>query len=105
MLEQLLEKPEAYRRNVALFATFIAGIAVVSVWLLIAGYNIRQSTFALIHKDENETKEFRNSLPSIKQDGDMVVTELSKQNAAASIGAGLETKEGEKSLWDKFLGR
>lgn len=105
MLDQLLEKPEAYRRNFALLATFIAGIAVVSVWILIAGYNIRQSTFALIHQDVSETEELRNSLPSVRQDGSVVMTELAKQNAAASIGAGLETKEGEKSLWDKFLGR
>ncbi len=104
MLDQLLEKPESYRRNVAIFATFVSGVAVVSVWLLIAGYNIRESTFAVINSGSTTSEEFRNSLPSIRQEGDTVATELSKQNMAASIN-GLGEKEEEKSLWDKFLGR
>ncbi|MBT3356401.1 hypothetical protein HN784_01460 [bacterium] len=101
MLDQILEKPESYRRNVAIFATFVVGVAVVSAWLLIAGYNVRQSTFALINSDNQQSGEFRNSLPSIRQNGDSVTTELSKQDMAASVNV----IEKEKSLWDKFLGR
>ncbi len=104
MLDQLLEKSEDYRRNVAIFSTFICGIAVVAIWLLIAGYDIRQSTLAIINSGNTSSEEFRNSLPSIRQEGDTIVTELSKQNVAASInGAGTEIKE--KSLWEKFLGK
>ncbi|GEM_PF-1010548 len=102
MLNKILEKPEAYRRNVAIFATFVAGVAVVSAWLLIAGYNVRQSTFALINTDNSTSEDFKNSLPSIRQNGDSVVTELAKQNMAASANT---PGEKEKSLWDKFLGR
>lgn len=106
MLDKILEKPEAYRRNVAIFGTFVVGVAVVSGWLLIAGYNIRQSTFALINADNPATEEFRNNLPSIRQDGDAVATELSKQNMAASVNTpGASEGEEKKSIWDKFLGR
>ena len=103
MLNQILEKPEAYIKNVAIFVTFVIGIAVVSAWLLIAGYNVRQSTFAIINTSNPDSNEFRNNLPSIRQNGDNIATELSKQNMAANVN--IIEKEKTKSLWDKFLGR
>lgn len=104
MLDKILEKPEEYRRNVAIFATFVVGVAVVAAWLLIAGYNVRQSTFALINTEKPATEEFKNNLPSIRQEGESVVTELEKQNMAASANVPGNTEE-KKSIWDKFLGR
>lgn len=103
MLSKILEKPEEYRRNVAIFATFLVSVAIISGWLLIAGYNIRQSTIAIINADNPAIEEFRNNLPSVRQDGDTIATELSKQDMAASINTLSEEKE--SSIWDKFLGR
>jgi len=35
MLEKLNQKPESYRRKVALFATCLAGLFIVTVWVVI----------------------------------------------------------------------
>ncbi|MEA1926345.1 MAG: hypothetical protein U9M90_03875 [Patescibacteria group bacterium] len=85
MLDRLLEQSESYRRKAALVLTFIIGIAIFSVWLVIAGYNVKK--FSGVQTDNNENprtvQQFKQNLPSIRQE-DTVITELEKQNTAAS---------------------
>lgn len=104
MLDKLLEKPEAYRKNVALVASFVIGVAILATWLLIAGYGIQQTTVAIIEDGDYSIQEFKNNLPSIRQN-ETVVTELAKQDLTASVNIPGQDQEEVKSLWDKFLGR
>ena len=102
MLDRILQQSESYRRKVAFVLTFIIGVAIFSVWLVIAGFNVRKSAeLEDPQVEEAETaQQFRNSLPNLSQEQE-VTTELSKQNAAkASEPADQEEK---KSLIDRIF--
>ena len=98
MLDRILEQSESYRRKVAFVFTFVIGIAIFSVWLVIAGYNVKKFSGVLIDNNENArtVQQFKQNLPSIRQEG-TVITELEKQNAAASAKNAL-SRENEFSL-------
>lgn len=103
MLDRMLQQSESYRRKVALVLTFIIGVAIFSVWLVIAGFNVRKSAeLEDPQADEAETvQQFRNSLPTLSQEQE-VTTELSKQNAAKA-NEPADQKE-KKSLLDRIFG-
>ena len=78
MLDEILKKPESYRKKIAYISTFVVSIMVFSVWMIIAEYNMRQSVKIDPNEKAKYAKDFRKSLPSLKQK-DAVVTELAKR--------------------------
>jgi len=84
MLNNLLKKPESYRRKVAFVATAILGIIIFSIWLIITQYNVKQA----LNPDRKEIKtasqQFRESLPSLNNN-QTITTELMKQQKDIEI--------------------
>ncbi len=77
ILEKILQKPETTRKKIAFLLTGFFGILLVSAWLFISSYNMKQA----LSKDKtnsNQLENFRASLPELKQT-QTVQTELSKQ--------------------------
>lgn len=98
MLDRLLEQSESYRRKAAFVLTFVIGVAIFSVWLVIAGYNIKKFSGVQVDNNENPrtVQQFKQNLPSIRQES-TVVTELEKQDTAASTKNAV-SKEKESPL-------
>ena len=77
MLEQLLKKPESYRRKLAFLTTAILGIIIFSIWLIITQYNVKQA-FSNKQPQKTATEQFRENLPSLQNINQTVTTELVK---------------------------
>jgi predicted PurR-regulated permease PerM len=79
--DKLMEKPQRYRRNVALSITVVVGLFIFSAWLLITGFELQQAT-----KPENLSKNtaenLKNDIPSLKKEA--YKTQLMQQENTAS---------------------
>jgi len=103
MLDRILQQPEPYRRKIAYLLTFVIGIAIFSVWLVIAGFDVNKSSRGPTDQDNEvqTAKQFQNNLPTLSQE-QQVTTELSKQNAAKANDS--ITQEEKQSVTDKLFG-
>ncbi len=106
MIDDLLKKPESYRKKVAFIATGILGVMIFSVWLMIASYNVKEAFNNTKDEGSRMAGQFKDSLPSVRQT-DSVVTELEKRGAASVKIKGLEYEETEddRSFYERTFGR
>jgi len=84
MLNNLLEKPESYRRKVAFVVTAILGIIIFSIWLIITQYNVKQALNPGKKEIKTASQQFRESLPSLNNN-QTITTELMKQQKDIEI--------------------
>jgi len=84
MLDELLKKPEEYRKKIAIIATGMISILIFAIWLVITQQNIKEAISPNRSKIKTATEEFRESLPSINQQ-ETVTTELMKKSKNLEI--------------------
>ncbi len=65
MHKKILEKPESYRRRLAIILTAIIGILIFAIWLFITQFQLRQSIEREPVTGPSDLEEFEKSLPNI----------------------------------------
>lgn len=65
MYKKILEKPESYRRKLAIILTAIIGILIFAIWLFITQFQLRQSIEREPITNPSDLEEFEKSLPNI----------------------------------------
>jgi hypothetical protein len=80
MLKQLLDKPESYRKKVALFVTAILGIIIFTIWLIITQHNVQEAINTNQLKNvKTANQRFEDSLPKLNDNQTILTTELMRQ--------------------------
>lgn len=65
MYKKILEKPESYRRKLAIILTAVIGILIFAIWLFITQFQLRQSIEREPVTGPSDLEEFEKSLPNI----------------------------------------
>jgi cytoskeletal protein RodZ len=84
MLNELLKKPEEYRKKVAIIITGMVGILIFAVWLIITQQNIKQAVHPIKPSTKTASQQFKESLPSLNQ-SETLTTELMKKSQNLEI--------------------
>jgi uncharacterized protein YoxC len=84
MLEQLLDRPEEYRKKIAIITTGMFGILIFAIWLIITQHNIKQAVRPTKSTTKTASQQFRESLPSIDTQ-ETLTTELMKKGKNLEI--------------------
>lgn len=84
MLDELLKKPEEYRRKIAIVMTGMIGILIFAVWLVITQQNIKQAVHPTKSNIKTASQQFKESLPSLNQQ-ETITTELMKKGQNLEI--------------------
>jgi flagellar basal body-associated protein FliL len=84
MLDELLKKPEEYRRKVAIAITAIVGVLIFTVWLITTQQSIKQAIRPTRSNTKTASQQFRESLPSLNEQ-ETITTELMKKSKNLEI--------------------
>jgi|GEM_PF-5015840 len=95
MLEKLNQKPESYRRKVALFATCLAGLFIVTVWVVITQEKMSRTLDGLFPQNKEsalseEDANFEKVLEKALEENTEFPTEAQKMQSS-------EQKEAEEN--------
>ena len=84
MLDELLKKPEEYRRKVAFVVTGMVGVLIFAIWLIITQHNIKQAVRPTKSDTKTASQHFKESLPSLNEQ-ETITTELMKKSKNLEI--------------------
>ncbi len=79
MINELLKKPEEYRRKIAIVLTAMVGILIFAVWLIITQHDIKQAIRPVKSTTKTASQYFKESLPSLNEQ-ETITTELMKKS-------------------------
>jgi uncharacterized protein YoxC len=84
MLNELLKKPEEYRRKVAIVITGMVGVLIFAIWLVITQHDIKQAVRPVKSNTQTASQHFKESLPSLNGQ-ETITTELMKKSKNLEI--------------------
>lgn len=83
-LDKLLEKPESYRKNVAMAATAILAILIFSAWLMLTSISLKQA--AQTQEKESEAEKLKEQqLPSFKEEPSIKTRLMEQQEQTPGV--------------------
>lgn len=84
MLNELLKKPEEYRKKIAIVITGMLGVLIFTVWLIITQHNIKQAIRPIKSDTKTASQHFKESLPPLNKQ-ETITTELMKKSKNLEI--------------------